>query len=384
MAEKLLDQFVADALAAGQPKKDIADALSAAGWARDEIEDALSAYADVDFPVPVPRPRRYGSAREAFLYIINFAILGVVAFYVGKLAFAWIEFKFDDQLARQNWQGGASGLRWAIASLVVGYPIFLVLGARLSAARRNNPEQRTSRLRAWLTYITLIFAALTLIGDLMAVVYQFLSGEIGARFLSKAAAVGLIAGAILWNYSRESERRDARVDWFGRILAIFATIFTAILVIWAFTVVHSPQAARAKLADEERLRDLGVITRQIDCHRTYFGEMPQDLASMAARLEARGAQSPVARGCIADNLTDPLTETPYRYSDLGDNRYQICMTFQIGWSEEGWQGRQDGRHELARQYRVKGKSRYINLPKGAGEACFEFSAEDFETDKDTD
>jgi len=384
MAEKILDQFVRDALAAGRSKESVSDALRAAGWAQDEIDDAISAYADVDFPIPVPRPRRYGSAREAFLYIIYFAILGIVAFNVGKLAFAWIEFHFDDQLAEQNWRRGASGMRWAIASLVVSYPIFLNLGARLSTARRNNPEQRTSRLRAWLTYITLIFAALTLIGDLMAVVYQFLSGEIGARFLSKAAVVGLIAGTILWNYSRESERREAGIDWLGRLLAIVATVFTAVLVVWAFTVVHSPQAARAKLADEERLRDLGAITRQVDCHRTYFGEMPQDLAVMAARLDKRGAQSPVASGCVVSYSTDPLTKEPYRYSSPGEDRYQICMIFQIGWREEDQQGRPTGPHQLARQYRTKGESRYIDLPDGPGEVCFEFSAVDFSTDVDAD
>ena len=323
MAEKVLDQFVRDALTAGRSKDSVSDALRAAGWAQDEIDDALSAYADVDFPIPVPLPRRYGSAREAFLYIIYFATLGIIAFNIGKLSFAWIELNFQDQLARQNWQSGASGMRWAIASLVVGYPIFLLLGARLSAARRNNPERRTSRLRAWLTYITLIFAALTLIGDLMAVVYQFLSGELGTRFLSKAAVVGMISGAILWNYSRESERRDARVDWLGRILAIVVTGFTAVLVVWAFTEVRSPQTARASLADDERLRDLGAITRQIDCHRTYFDEMPQDLAVMSARLDERGAQSPVASGCVVALATDPLTKAPYQYSDLGDDRYQI-------------------------------------------------------------
>ncbi|MHA7872854.1 MAG: DUF5671 domain-containing protein, partial [Hyphococcus sp.] len=67
MTEKALEEFVRDALAAGKSKPEIAAALKAAGWTDAQVEDALAGYADGDFPVPVPRPRRYGSAREAFL-----------------------------------------------------------------------------------------------------------------------------------------------------------------------------------------------------------------------------------------------------------------------------------------------------------------------------
>ena len=42
-----------------------------AGWREDELTNALSAYADIAFPVPVPRPKPYLQAREAFLYLVS-------------------------------------------------------------------------------------------------------------------------------------------------------------------------------------------------------------------------------------------------------------------------------------------------------------------------
>ena len=382
MAEKILDAFVRDALSAGRSREDIASALAAAGWARDQIDDALSAYAEADFPVPVPRPRRYGSAREAFLYIVYFALLGVVAGYVGALAFAFIEAVFADDLARSTWRGAPSSLRWGIAALIVGYPIFLYLGARLGAARRANPERRASRVRAWLTYVTLMFAALVLIGDLISVVYHFLSGELGARFLSKAGVVAAISGAILWNYGRDAERSDASVDWPGRALAIVATLATAALIVWAFTIVRSPQTARNAMADEERLRDLGAIARLVDCHRTYFGTLPEDLGSLNGAIAARAETEPVASGCGFEVPDDPATGAPYAYTPLQGDDYRLCMTFMHGWPDEHRRNRE--RRALPRYSYGRDESRYVDLPAAPGERCFEFTAIDFEADETED
>lgn len=380
MTEKELDSFVRDALATGKSRTEISEALDAAGWAPDQVKEALGGYADVDFPVPVPRPRRYGSAREAFLYIVYFALLGVVAGYVGALSFGFVELAFEDDLRGRDWRSGASSLRWGIASLVVGFPIFLYLGNRLSAARQRHPERRTSRVRAWLTYVTLIFAAVTLIGDLVAVVYQFLSGEMGARFLAKAVIVGAISGAILWNYTRAAERDDAGADWPGRILAGVTSLIVIALIVWAFTVVRSPQAARANIADDERLQDLRKIVRLVDCHRTYIGEIPDDLAGMAARLEEQRGGRPVAPGCAEDLPDDPRTGAPYAYAPQTNDRYQLCMVFERGWPAAN-RRRNGPPTSIPVGYGGNRLERAFDLPEGPGEACFDFTAVDFEEDE---
>jgi uncharacterized SAM-binding protein YcdF (DUF218 family) len=71
------------------------------------------------------------------------------------------------------------------------------------------PEKRGSKVRKWLTYITLFIAAAVIIGDLITLVNYLLSGGLTTRFLLKVATVLLIAGTIfghyLWDLRQEEQ-----------------------------------------------------------------------------------------------------------------------------------------------------------------------------------
>ncbi|HCQ98761.1 MAG TPA: hypothetical protein DIU48_05035, partial [Acidobacteria bacterium] len=49
--------FVGHALGRGTSRTEIQDVLTKAGWDSKQVRAALAAFADVEFPVPVPRPR---------------------------------------------------------------------------------------------------------------------------------------------------------------------------------------------------------------------------------------------------------------------------------------------------------------------------------------
>ena len=78
-----LTAFVKEALGRGLPRTQIEDVLQHAGWGPEQIGTAMSAFAPVDFPIPVPRPRISLSAREAFLYLLQFSTLYTVAYNLG-------------------------------------------------------------------------------------------------------------------------------------------------------------------------------------------------------------------------------------------------------------------------------------------------------------
>lgn len=378
MADDTLRDFVKEALLKGQSRDDIARALETAGWPADQTKDALAAYADVDFPIPVPKPRRFGGAREAFLYIVFFALLGMVAVQVGRLSFALVDHIFADALTYQWSSHPSNSLRWSIASLVVGYPIFLYLGWRLGAARRKDPERRISRVRAWLTYVTLIFAALTLIGDFVAIVYNFLGGEIQARFLAKALVVGVISGAILFNYTRDAERTSARIDIAGRVLAIATTLVVAALLLWAFLRVDTPAEARARGFDEQRLNDMMLIVRRVDCYRTYFDETPETLEAMNEALDERASRRPVAPDCRMPSPDDPVTGASYRYDRLDGDRFRLCAVFARGWPD--LEDNNARRTVPNYGYGPNAQRRALKKPAAPGETCFTLEAIDFEPD----
>jgi hypothetical protein len=383
MAEATLVEFVKSALALGESRARIAEVLKKAGWPADQVEDALGAFADVDFPAPVPKPKAYGSAREAFLLIVYFSLLGMVATQVGGLAFAWIDRFFADDLAHNSYayQWASSGMRWSIASLLVGYPIFLLLGWRLAARKRRDPDRRRSRVRAWLTYVTLIFAAGALIGDLVAVVYQFLEGGLSTRFAAKAGVVGVISAAILWNYSRDAERMTGGVDVGGQALAIISTLVVIALVAWAFTVVRSPAAARERIADETRATNIVTMARLADCHLTYFGALKDDFPAMQAALSDLGGRRPIGGGCTDAYPQDPTTGLDYRYRVIDADTYELCATFEGGWPEGDGEGAA-ARRAIGGYYSAANEQRTLQLPKSAGETCFEIDAVTFKDDRE--
>jgi hypothetical protein len=167
---------------------------------------ALGAYADVAFPIPVPRPRASLSAREAFLYLVLFTALYLSAFNLGSALYDLIDRAFPDPAMRTY--GAGSSLRWALAGLLVAFPIFLWTSNYLGREVAANPAGRLSPVRRWCTYLTLFIAVACLIGDATTLVYNVLSGELTTRFVLKVLVVAAIAGSVLAYYLRDLRQSE--------------------------------------------------------------------------------------------------------------------------------------------------------------------------------
>ena len=68
--------------------------------------------------------------------------------------------------------------------------------------------KRASSVRRQFTYLTLFIACAVLMGDVTTMIYNFLGGELTARFLLKCATVALIAGAGFGYFLRELRRDE--------------------------------------------------------------------------------------------------------------------------------------------------------------------------------
>lgn len=195
MNSELLD-FTRQALAQKIERPAIATALRQAGWAEAEVKAALDSFADIDFPLAVPKPKPYLSAREVFVYLLLFSALYTTAYNLGALAFEFIDRAFPDPLQANyfRWHGDDEAVRWNLSALIVAFPLFLFTFRAVRGAIARDPTKRSSRPRKWLTYLTLSSAALSLTGDLIMMVYSLLGGELTVRFTLKAATVAVIAG----------------------------------------------------------------------------------------------------------------------------------------------------------------------------------------------
>jgi hypothetical protein len=202
--------FLKEGLERGLSRQKLEEVLLETGWPPDQVRAGLRAFADVEFPVPVPRPKPYLSAREAFVYLVLFSTLYVSAFSLGNLVFALINRAFPDPAVDPvaALEVTREAIRWAISLLVVTFPVFVFVSRRNERSVRAEPTRRLSAVRRWLTYLTLFVASGFLIGDMTSVVYNLLSGEITVRFVLKVLTVGVIAGSVFWYLVRDLGKEE--------------------------------------------------------------------------------------------------------------------------------------------------------------------------------
>ena len=192
-----LTTFVKEALTRGVPRTEIEAALSQSGWSKSQARDALAGFAEVSFPIPVPRPKPYTDAREAFLYGLLFVALFVGAIHFGGLIFALIEHAFPEPRKVVSLQ---EAIRMPVAVLVVALPVFLYVSRLTNRDIRLDPGKRASEIRIRLTYFTLFVAASVMIGILAGLVYSVLGDELTTRFMLKSLTAAAIAAGIFRYY----------------------------------------------------------------------------------------------------------------------------------------------------------------------------------------
>ena len=205
-----LSGFLKEGLERGLPREQLEEVLLQTGWPPEQVRGALGSFADIAFPIPVPRPKPYLSAREAFVYLVMFSTLYISAFSLGSLLFEFVNRAFPDPSVDPAFalQVSREAIRWSISLLVVTFPVFLFVSWTNDRAVRNDPSRRLSEVRRWLTYLTLFVAAGILIGDVTGIVYNLLSGEMTTRFVLKVLTVAAIAGSVFGHFLMDLRKEE--------------------------------------------------------------------------------------------------------------------------------------------------------------------------------
>ncbi|WP_196778836.1 DUF5671 domain-containing protein [Lysobacter silvisoli] len=315
-----LESFVREAMLRGQSKGAISQALTAAGWSAEQTRGALDAYADVEFPVPVPRPRASLSAREAFLYLVLFATLYSVAWSLGSLLFDLINRMWPDPAQAYQVFGDylGSGVRWSVSTMIIAFPVFAFVSAYLAREVALHPIKRLSPVRRWLTYLTLFVAATVLIGDMTALVYNLLGGELTLRFVFKVLVVAAIAGTVFLYYLRDLRREEvegAGGKPVGRGLLIATAAIIVATVVAAIATTGGPAAQRAMRLDQRRVEDLTRIGYAVTHYYNQHQRLPSDLRTLAAQPGMKLS------------IVDPVTRAPYGYQAGEGKQYRVCASF---------------------------------------------------------
>lgn len=297
----------------------------------------------------------YTGPRDILLTILASVGLYVIVIFFGVLIFQYINYYFPDALSYEYLPSLRETLRWAIAVLTVAFPLYLWINTYVNRELALHPEKRELKTRKWLLYITLFVAFLVIAGDIVALIYQFLQGEITTRFILKILTILLIAGAVFlyygWNLKKEIPAvRHSSMRFF--VWGVIAVV--ALSVASGFFVIGSPKSERLRQFDQRRVSDLQSIQWQVVNYWQSKRVLPPSLADLRDNIS--GYQPP----------SDPESAASYEYRVLGDLSFELCATFNMSF-ESATPDYPQG-HRLVTQPPLKEDESWSH---GEGRACFE-------------
>jgi Domain of unknown function (DUF5671) len=319
-ADSKIHDFIERAKANGASDEALAGILTLRGWPEKEVYEALAAHYEKLTGMEVPA--RVGgastAAKDAFFYLLIFATLATWVFGLGWLAFTLIDEWLPDRLFSPNYSQATDTayISACVASIIVSFPIFLLVSRVVIRDIRSHPEKLNSPVRKWLTYLALVIAAGTCIGDLITALTYFLRGELTSRFIAEAFVVFVLSGGIFYYYFtgiKQSEEPEAQ----GRLSkhawwAIISAVVLATMIILGFLRNGSPRIQRSMRADQKRLQDLGQLNSEIVARWRSSGHLPQHLDELPVMA-----------------MADPVTRAAYGYHAKEGSHYELCAAFDL-------------------------------------------------------
>lgn len=241
-------------------------------------------------------------ALDVFLYLgIAISLIVSVTNFL-QVIFAAVDRKFIDVLQLTSYASGmASDERFAIASLVVMFPIYVALSWYVSRDIAKFLYKQDIFIRKVMIYCTLFITVLTLIGTLVSVIYNYLGGDLSMSFGFKALSVFVTALALFGYYYYSLRRTYSQTTFTPAIIATLISLLILALISWSVSVIGGPSAMRAMKIDNVRLSDISELQGQILNRVQMTDKLPATLDELTNALQ--GYQVPV----------DPITKEVYVY-----------------------------------------------------------------------
>jgi len=250
--------------------------------------------------------------KDVFLQLLNIIALYVSAGMFISLIFSYIDIWLPDALSENYYTllAARSSVRWAIASLIVVFPVYIWATWFLNKGYAATPEKREMKIRKWLLYFTLFAAGIIVIGDFVTLIYNFLQGELTLRFLLKILAVLAAAGGVFGYYILDIKNKAPQ-----KIFAYGVSAIMLIAIVAGFFVAGSPKEERARRFDDQRTQHLQMIQSEIINFWIKKAALPKTLEELNDPI--RGVAIP----------KDPESGAEYVYEITDKENFKLCATF---------------------------------------------------------
>ncbi|HEX5774609.1 MAG TPA: DUF5671 domain-containing protein [Candidatus Paceibacterota bacterium] len=280
--------------------------------------------------------------------------LAVISFIT--LLFEYINYVYPDPNAGYG-DPYSSGLRFAMAALIVLVPATLVLLRLIRGTILVDAGKANLWVRRWALMLTIFVMTATILIDLITLVNYFLNGEITTRFALKVIVVLLTAGFVFMHFLADLKghwiANPKRANLVGAVAAVVA--FSAIIA--GFFIVGTPAQARDVRLDIQRVNDLQGIQSQVVTFYQQKQSLPSSLSELADPLSYYTLPK------------DPETGTDYEYERTGNLSFKLCADF----AREGkdLQGRGGFGRDIAVSYPYPGDLSNENWQHEEGYTCFD-------------
>ncbi len=193
-------------------------------------------------------------AFHLFLYLVSFLSLGFVVAGIITVYFQVVNkfvsepAEFSDVISSGLLDQGA--VKFGISSLLVASIVYYLVLRLIDSKLRNGEIAPDSTVRKFITYLALFVFSAMAIGSLVALLFNFLDGELTAKFFLKILVFFIVSIFFFSFYFWEIRRKDFPKKPF-EVLYFISMLISVSALIWGFMIVDSPRVSREKKIDSE-------------------------------------------------------------------------------------------------------------------------------------
>lgn len=244
----------------------------------------------------------------------------IIALYVSAVSLLTLLFQYIDILFKDPldvyYDPYSGAIRFAIASLIIIFPLYLYLTRLINQDIRQNPEKKEVSVRKWLVSLTLFVAGITIIIDLIVLINTFLGGEeLTYGFILKILSVLVVIGGVFLYYLYDLRGKWETLKSTSQMIGGVVSLIVLATIVSGFFIIGSPQTQRLVRFDQDKINDLSSIQWQI----VNFYQQKERLPETLEELE-----DPLI-GFILPQ--DSQTEVEYGYVQVEDLKFQLCAEF---------------------------------------------------------
>ena len=253
--------------------------------------------------------------KDFFLWVGAMVALYVSVFSFVTLLFEYINRAYPDPLSYNYVDPYSGSIRFAIASLLVLFPVFLVIMRFIRGDIAQIPEKRDLWVRRWALFVTVFVAGATVIIDLITLINYFLGGDLTTPFILKVLVVLLVAGGAFLHFVADVRGYWVEFPKRANMVGYAVAVVALIAIISGFFIMGSPNAIRMYRFDDQKVNDLTQIQWQVVNYYQQKEKLPVALLDLNDSIS--GYIAPI----------DPQSNMPYVYETTGTLSFRLCATF---------------------------------------------------------